>query len=115
MQRRNGVKASNRDKLNKTVCIEMIDILAEVVSEVMKVYLEKARFVSGSGDGSIAWKKGEEKDLIYGKFLVRGDVGFSPCTFLLACKLMKDCRGVNADATKRRLLQHVLSLVIWKF
>ena len=37
---------------------------------------------------------------IYGTFLVRGDVGLSLCTFLLACQVMKDFRGLNADATK---------------
>ena len=115
LPRRNGVKAGSTDKLNKTLCVEMIDILAEVISEMMKDYLEKARFVSVSEDGSQAWKTGKEKDLIYGKFLVRGDVGLSPSTFMLACQVMKDFGGVNADATRRHLLQHVLSLVIWKF
>ena len=38
--------------------------------------------------------------LIYGKFLVRGDLGLSPCTFLLAFQVMKDFRGLNADAAK---------------
>ena len=65
LQRRNGVKAGSTDKLNKTVCVEMIDILAEVISEMMKDYLEKTRFVLVSGDGSQAWKTGMEKELIY--------------------------------------------------
>ena len=78
----------------------MVDILVEVISEMMKDYLEKVRFVSVSGDGCQAWKTGKEKELIYGKFLVRGDVGLSPCTFLLACQVMKDFRSVNADAMK---------------
>ena len=42
--------------------------------------------------------------LIYGKFLVRGDVGLSPCTFLLACQVMKDFGGVNTDATKEAFI-----------
>ena len=50
----------------------------KVISEMMNDYLEKARFVSVSGDVSQVWKTDEEKDLIYGKFLVRGDVGLSP-------------------------------------
>ena len=104
LQRRNGVKAGSTDKLNKTVCVEMIDILAEVIREMMKDYLEKARFVSVSEDGSQAWKTGKEKDLIYGKFLVRGDVGLSPSTFLLACQAMKDFGGVNADAKKEAFI-----------
>ena len=58
MQRWNGVKAGSTDKLNKTLCIEMIDILAEVISEMMKDYLEKARFFSVSGDDSEARKTG---------------------------------------------------------
>ena len=78
----------------------MIDILAEVISEMMKDYLEKAGIVSFSGDGSQAWKTGNKKELISAKFLVSGDVGLSPCTFLLACQVMKDFRGLNADATK---------------
>ena len=45
LQRRNGVKAGTTYKLNKTACLEVIDILAEVISEMMKYYLEKARFV----------------------------------------------------------------------
>ena len=49
----------------------MIDILAEVISEMMKDYLEKVRLVSVRGDGSQPWKTGDEKELIYGKFLVR--------------------------------------------
>ena len=100
LQRRNGVKAGSTDKFNKTVCIEMIDVLAEVISEMMKDYLELARLVSVSGDGNKAWKTGEEKELIYGKCLVRGDVGLFPCTFLLACQAMKNFGGVNDDATK---------------
>ena len=38
----------------------MIDILAEVVSE-MKDYLEKAKFASVSGDGSQAGRKARKK------------------------------------------------------
>ena len=75
MQRQNGIEGGNTNKLNKTVCIEMIDILAEVMSEMMKDYLEKARLVSVSGDGSQAWKTGEEEELIRGKFLARGAEG----------------------------------------
>ena len=93
----------------------MIDVLVEVISEMMKDYLEKARFVSVNGDGSQAWKTGEEKELMYGKFLVRGDVGLFPCTFLLACQVMKDFGGLMLMRRRRHLLQHVLSLVIWKF
>ena len=76
----------------------------KVISEMMNDYLEKARFVSVSGDVSQAWKTDEEKDLIYGKFLVRGDVGLSPCTFLLACQVRKDFGGVNADAMKETFM-----------
>ena len=115
LQRRNGVRAGSTDKLNKTVCSEMIDNLAEVISEMMD-YLEKARFASVSGHGSQAWRTGEEKELIYGKFLVRGDVGLSPCTFLLACQVLKDFGRVKMLIKRRRhLVQHVLTLVIWKF
>ena len=103
LQRRNGVKAGSRDKLNKTVCSEMIDNLAEVISEMMD-YFEKATFASVSGDGSQAWRAGEEKELIYGKFLVRGDVGLSPSTFLLACQVMKDFGGANADVKKEAFI-----------
>ena len=103
MQRQNGVKAGSTEKLNKTVYREIIDILAEVISEI-KDYLEKARFVSVSGVDSQAWKTGEEKELIYGKFLVRGNVGLSPCTFLLACQIIKDFGRVNADAMKEAFI-----------
>ena len=60
LQRQNGIKGGSTDKLNKTVCVEMIDILAEVVSE-MKDYLEKAKFASVSGDGSQAGRKARKK------------------------------------------------------
>ena len=103
MQRQNGVKAGSTEKLNKTVYEEIIDILVEVISE-MKDYLEKARFVSVSGVDSQAWKTGEEKELIYGKFVVRGNVGLSPCTLLLACQVIKDFGRVNADATKKAFI-----------
>ena len=46
----------------------------------------------------------KEEELIYGRFLVRGDAGLSPCTILLACKVMKDFGGVNADATKEAFI-----------
>ena len=115
LQRRNGVKAGSTDKLNKTVCSEMIDNLAEVISGMMD-YFEKATFASVSGDGSQAWRTGEEKELIYGKFLVRGDVGLSACTFYLACQVLKDFRRAKMLIKRRRhLVQHVLSLAIWKF
>ena len=39
----------------------MIDILAEVISEMMKYYLEKARFVSFSGDGSQVGRQARKK------------------------------------------------------
>ena len=58
---RNGVKAGTTYKLNKTVCLEVIDILAKVISEMMKYYLEKARFVSFSGDGSQAGRQARKK------------------------------------------------------
>ena len=82
----------------------MIDILVEVISEMMKDYLEKPRFVSVSWDGSQEWKTGKENELIYGKYLVRGDEGLSPCTFLLACHVMKDFGGRNADSTKEAFI-----------
>ena len=82
----------------------MIDFLAEVISEVMNDYLEKARFVSVTGDASQAWKTGKEKELIYGKILVRGDVELSPYIFLLASQVLKDFGGVNADVTKKAFI-----------
>ena len=60
LQRQNGIKGGSTDKLNKTVCVEMIDILTEVVSE-MKDYLEKAKFVQVSGDGSQAGRQARKK------------------------------------------------------
>ena len=71
---------------------------------MMKDYLEKAGIVSFSGDGSQAWKTGNKKELISAKSLVSGDVGLSPCTFLLACQVMKDFGGVNADTTKEAFI-----------
>ena len=44
------------------------------------------------------------KELIYRKFLVRGDVGLSPCTFSLACQIMKDFGGVIAVTTKEAFI-----------
>ena len=111
-QRRNDAKAGSTDKLNKTLCIEMIDILAEVISEMMKDYLEKAGIVSFSGDGSQAWKTDNKKELTSAKFLVSGDVGLSPCTILLACQVMKDFGGVNTDATKEAFIAAYANLFV---
>ena len=44
------------------------------------------------------------KELIYRKFLVRGDLGLSPCTFSLACQIMKDFGGVIAVTTKEAFI-----------
>ena len=80
----------------------MIDI--EVISEMIKDYLEKARFFSVSGDDSQARKTDKEKELIYGNFMVRGYVGLSSCKFLLACQVMKDFEWVNVDTTKKAFI-----------
>ena len=54
-------------------------------------------------DGSQAWKTGEEKELIYRKFLVRGAVGLSPCTFVSLSNYERLRRGY-ADETKEAFI-----------
>ena len=61
-------------------------------------------FVSLSGDGSEAWKTGEEKELVYGKILVKNDVAVLLCTFLLACQSLKEFGGAGADAVRDGML-----------
>ena len=56
------------------------------------------------GDGSEAWKTGEEKELVYGKILVKNDVGVLPCTFLLACQSLKEFGGAGAGAVRDGML-----------
>ena len=58
MQRQNGVKAGSKDNVQINSMRRKIDISAEVISEMMKDYLEKARFFSVSGDDSKAKKTG---------------------------------------------------------
>ena len=72
-------------------------ILAEVVSELVAEKVKESQFMSVGSDGSEACKTRDEKEMVYGKVVCRGDFGVKTPVFLLACKALKDFGGANVD------------------
>lgn len=63
----------------------------------IKSILSSVNFFSGEMNGSEASKTKEEKELIYGKFVIRG----RPIDIFLKCQRMTDFGGVDAESTKK--------------
>ena len=96
LQKKNGLRVSE-SKANKHTAREMVAILAEVVSELVAEKVKESQFMSVGSDGSEARKTRDEKEMVYGKVVCRGDFGVKTPVFLLACKALKDFGGANAD------------------
>lgn len=99
-----GVKFGSDDKITKKTCTEMVDIIAELLLQTLHDISAKGKYVSLTGDGSEAWKTGEEKELVYGKVLLKGYQIFLPGTFFLACRSLKAQGGPTGDGTKEVML-----------
>ena len=99
LQMRNGLRFGTTDKTNNESCREMVDILADVIRDVIKGFFADGHFLSLSGDASEARKTSEEKELVFGKIMVKGHTGFVPCTFLLKCQSLKEFGGGTANGT----------------
>ena len=111
LQMRNGVRFGTTDKINNFACVEMVDIICEVIVDMMKGFFKNANFVSLTGDASEARKTSEEKELVYGKLLVEGFKGYVPCTFLLRCQSLKKFGGGTASGTFEAMKDAVLLYV----
>ena len=96
-----GVKVTKKKLkyLNKKTCTEMVDIIAEVLLQTLRDFFGKAKYISLTGHGSEVWKTGEEKELVYGKVLLKGYQGFVSGTFFIACQSLKAFDGPTADGT----------------
>ena len=99
-----GVKFGSDDKITRKTCTEMVDIIAELLLQTLHDISAKGKYVSQTGDGSEAWKTGEEKELVYGKVLLKGYQIFLPGTFFLACRSLKAHDGPTGDGTKEVML-----------
>ena len=104
-----GMKLGSSDKLNRFACVEMIDILAEVVTDISKQLIQKSHFISLASDASEARKTSEEKELIFSKVLIRGYKGFVPCTF--KCQSLKRFGGGTAEGTFEAMKDAALQYV----
>ena len=100
----NGVKLGSTDKLNHMTCAEMVDILAEVIREMVGAAINSGHFISLSADASEAQKTSEEKELVYGKVVVNGDIKTLPCTFLLKCQSLKEFGGGDGEGTFKAMI-----------
>ena len=106
MQMRNGLKLGSVDKINEMAYAEMIDVLAEVVMECMQEVIQKSNYLALSADASEAKKK-QEKELVYGKVVARGDCGFAPLTLLLKWQSLKDFGGTDGEGTYKAMLNAI--------
>ena len=52
----------------------------------------------------VSQKTPEEKELVYGKVVARGDHGFVPLTLLLKCQSLKDFGGADGEGTYKAML-----------
>ena len=95
-----GVKCRSDDKTTRKNYAEMVDIIAEVLLQTLHHFSAKAKYASLADDGSEAWKTGEEKELIYGKVLLKGYQIFLPGAFFLACQSLKAYGEPTADGTR---------------
>ena len=84
--------------------ILIIIIITEVLLQTLRDFFAKAKYVSLTGDGIKAWKIREEKELVYGKVLLKCYQRFVPSTFFLACHSLKAFGGPTADVTKEAML-----------
>ena len=104
LQMNNGLKFGSTDKWNNQACREIVDILAEVIRDIMKGYFREGNFLALSGDASEARKTSEEKELVFGKILVKGKNGYVPCMFLLKCQSLKEFGGGTAKGTYEAMI-----------
>ena len=107
MQIKNRLKLGTTDKLNEMTCAEMVDVLSDVIIGFIKKAIESAHYLALSADASEAKKTSEEKELVYGKVVTKGDRGFVPLTFLLKCQSLKDFGGADGEGTFKAMLNAI--------
>ena len=106
---KNGSRFDTTEKINVKACAEMVDVISEVVSEIIKEYLGKSKFMSVSCDASEARKTSEEKELVYAKILIKCSKGVFPCISLLKCQVLKDLGGGTAAGIYEAVKDAILS------
>lgn len=92
LQKKNGLKFLE-GKSHEKACAEFIDLLAETVKDDIKNILSNVRFFSITMDGSQPRKTGTEKELLYGKVVIRGQA----VELLLECIHVDDYGGDAAN------------------
>ena len=98
-QMRNGLKFGSADKLNDKACSEIVNVIATVIVDCLTDYFKECNFITASADASEARKTSEEKELVFGKVIIKGYNGVVPCCFLLKCQSLKEFGGVTGKAT----------------
>lgn len=88
----------------------IIIIITEVLLQTLRDFFAKAKYVSLTGDGIEAWKIREEKELVYGKVLLKCYQRFVPSIFFLACHSLKAFGGPTADVTNKAMLHASFSV-----
>ena len=86
----NGLKFGSSDKLNNKACSEIVNVIAAVIVDCLMDYFKDCNFIRASADASEAHKTSEEKELVFGKVIIKGYNGSVPCCFLLKCHSLKE-------------------------
>ena len=73
----------------------------------MKEVIQKSNYLALSADAVEAKTTSEEKELVYGKVVARGDRGFVPLTLLLKCQSLKEFGGADGEGTYKAMLNTI--------
>ena len=87
------------DKINDKACAELTEMIFEVVKDKILSFINQSWFSRISGDANEARKTGEEKVLVFLKFLADGFKGVLPITLLLKCQRLKGFGGGTSKGT----------------
>ena len=96
---RNDLKFGSADKLNDKACSEIVNVIVAVIVACLTDYFKECNFITASADASEACKTSEEKELVFGKVIIKGHNGVVPCCFLLKCQSLKEFGGGTGTAT----------------
>ena len=99
LQMFNGLKFGSVDKLNDKVCSEIVNVIAAVIVGCLTDYFKEYNFITASVGASEPRKTSEEKELVFGKVIIKGYNGAVPCCFLLKCQSLKEFREESRKAT----------------
>ena len=65
LQKAKGLPIKSANKINDKACVELADIIFDVVKDKVSYFVNQSRFSTISGDASEARKTTEEKELVF--------------------------------------------------